>query len=99
MEKVLSLDDEEIKLACKMCSWDTYCVLPPEVDKSFVDNEIQKSIEKDKESETGMGMGSLLTTMLFAGKESTGKQCPIFTMRLKSSRDFADKIKAIMAEG
>lgn len=98
MEKALSLTDEEIKLNCKMCSWDTYCVLPPDVDKGYIDEQIKESVEKDKETDSGIGMGAIITTIMFAGKETMGRQCPIFTLQLKSSRDFADRIKTIMAE-
>ena len=46
----------------------------------------------------GMPTGSLLTALMFAGKDTSAQVCPVFALRLRSSggRKIADTFKGLM---
>ena len=95
-------------MLCATCPWDRNCVTPPSMTKADVDQQIAQATEQDKRhaeertakgQEPGMPMGSLLTALMFGGRENTATVCPVFALRLRSSggRRIADGLKDLMA--
>jgi len=50
--------------------------------------------------ETQMPVGTLMTAVLYAGKDTSAQVCPVFALRLRSSggRKIADTFKGMMQE-
>lgn len=81
---------------CMTCPWDRFCVTPPAMTAGEVDGKIEEaklSAEADVKTaraegrEYGMGslVATMVTTMLYAGKDTQADMCPVFALRLRSS--------------
>lgn len=90
-----------LELICASCPWDRLCVQPPAMSAADIDEYIEKAKAEDEArdpSGKNVGMGTLMTTLMFAGKDSSGQMCPVFSARLKSpeGREIADAIRKTM---
>lgn len=85
------------ELICAACPWDRLCVQPPTMTAADIDRLINEAEAKDKaRNPNALPAGMLMTALTFAGKDSTGHMCPVFSMRLKADRSVADTIRAAM---
>jgi len=95
-------------MLCSTCPWDRYCITPPTMTRADIEAQITKATALDeaesvKRRETGQShsdvpVGTLMATLMFAGKDTAGTLCPVFSLRLRSStgRTIADGIKGTM---
>ena len=97
----------EPALLCATCPWDRTCVTPPAMSKADIDARIAEASAEDKRHQAaraaagkdpGMPVGTLMTTLIFGGRDQAAAVCPVFALRLRSSggRQIADEIKARM---
>jgi hypothetical protein len=90
----------EARLICMTCPWDRLCLTPPSMTAGDIDREIKTATTKATESnEKNDGlMASIFSTLIFAGKDTTGELCPVFVNRLHSSdgRKVADTLREMM---
>lgn len=87
------------ELICATCPWDRLCVQPPTMTEADIQRVIAEAEAKDRAKDpTGRKMptGMLLTTITFAGRDSAGPMCPVFTLRLRGDRRVADSVRAVM---
>jgi hypothetical protein len=89
------------EVICATCPWDRLCVEPPKMSPADIERQVQKAEAEDRRrdpAERGMPMGTLLTTMLYAGKDRQGAMCPVFASRLRSpgGRKIADGLREQM---
>lgn len=96
-------------MLCTTCPWDRYCVTPPPMTKADVDKAMGDAKAKDDEQlaearaagkEPGMPVGMLVTAMVMGGRHQQAAICPVYALRLRSSRgrDLVDQVKAAMQE-
>lgn len=94
-------------MLCATCPWDRNCITPPTMSKADVDAYIAKAEREDQEraaaarlagKDPGLPAGMLMTTLTFAGRDTSAQVCPVFALRLKSSggRKMADSIRESM---
>lgn len=89
------------ELICASCPWDRLCITPPQMTGADVQRHIDKAKREDAErdpEQRGMPMGTLMTTLLFAGKDTNAQLCPVFSLKLRSpeGRQVADMLRAEM---
>lgn len=90
-----------LELICASCLWDRLCVQPPKMSAAEIDEQIKQAERKDKELDPlgqKMPAGMLMTALMYAGKDSSGEMCPVFSTRLKSpeGRQIADALRQTM---
>ena len=97
-------------LLCGSCPWDRFCITPPEMTKAEIDAKVaentllyeeQAAAAKARGEETNgmaMLMGTLMTSMLYTGKDLQATVCPVLTARMRSSegRAVVDGVRAMM---
>jgi hypothetical protein len=94
-------------MLCATCPWDRNCLTPPAMTSADVDARIAEMAEADKTEaarraalgeERPMPVGALMATLVYAGRDTTGTLCPVFSLRLRSSggRAVADLLKDTM---
>lgn len=94
-------------MLCTTCPWDRNCVTPPTMTKADINEQISQAAERDRVQAAqaraegnppGMPVGSLMTVLMFGGKDTSASVCPVFALRLKSSggRRIADSLKDLM---
>ncbi len=94
-------------MLCATCPWDRTCLAPPTMTTGEIDakvNEARAEDDKRRAEAQALGkppdmpVGSLMTALVFAGKDTSAQVCPVFTLRLRSSngRQIADGLKASM---
>jgi hypothetical protein len=85
----------EPRLLCATCPWDRYCVTPPTITKADVDRKLEEARvqdEADRRRRAAAGerpdlpVGSLLTALTFDGRHQQATICPVYALRLRSSR-------------
>lgn len=88
------------ELLCATCPWDRLCVEPPTMTRADVDQRMAEAEARDKAKGDQFPTGMLLTALTVAGRESSGKLCPVFAMRLRSidGRKVADGVRKLMRE-
>jgi hypothetical protein len=85
------------ELICATCPWDRLCVQPPTMTRAEIDRLVSDAEAKDKARDpNAMPAGMLVTALTFAGKDTSGQLCPVFSLRLKSDRGVADTIRSAM---
>lgn len=91
-------------MLCGTCPWDRNCLTPPSMTSSDIQklqdeaeeqDKIQMAEARERGEKPGMPMGSLMTALVFAGKDQQATICPVFSARLRSSsgRVIADVLK------
>lgn len=94
-------------MLCTTCPWDRTCISPPAMTPADIEAKMSESARQDEERQAAaqaagkapeMPMGSLLTALVYAGKDTSAQVCPVFVLRLRSSggRQIADAMKATM---
>jgi len=86
---------------CATCPWDRLCVQPPTMSTAEIDRRIADAEAKDRAKDPfgqQMPATTLMTALVYAGKDSTGTMCPVFTSRLTGpdGRNVADLIRHTM---
>lgn len=88
------------ELLCATCPWDRLCVEPPQMSSQDVQRHIDGAVRKasQQDPESGSPLTGLLATMIFSGKDSVGRLCPVFTLRLQGpdGRQIADGLRQQM---
>jgi len=83
------------EMLCGTCPWDRHCITPPSMTSAEVQQLQAKAKAKDEaemeaarmRGETpSMPMGTLMTALVFAGKDEQATLCPVFSARLRSSQ-------------
>jgi hypothetical protein len=106
VEEALAAGAEPAML-CTTCPWDRYCVTPPSMSKADVDRKMAEASAKDEAQlvaarSTGKDPGppiqTLMTAMVMGGRHQQASICPVYALRLRSSRgrDLVDAVKASM---
>lgn len=91
-------------MLCGTCPWDRYCVVPPSMSKADIEAQIQEAQQKDQEAnatavaagqEPKLPLETLMTAMMFGGRDTSATVCPVFALRLRSrgGRAVADHLK------
>ena len=93
-------------MLCETCPWDRLCVEPPTMTRADVERQFSDAKRQDEEARAEAGeagksrmpMASLLAAVTFAGRDTAGRMCPVFALRLRSGsgRHLADSIRARM---
>ena len=94
-------------MLCTTCPWDRICITPPTMTRADVDARIaEASQQDDAKASAARAMGApppmpgatLMTALVYAGKDITAQVCPVFVLRLRSSsgRKIADSVRASM---
>lgn len=89
------------EVICTMCPWDRLCVEPPQMSaqdiKRMADEAEQQDRARDPDGKK-MPTGMLLTTLMFAGRDTSGRLCPVFATRLRGpdGRQLADSLRQTM---
>ena len=94
-------------MLCMTCPWDRYCLTPPNMTAGQIEQHLAKSKADDlrqaeearaRGEQPGIPVGSLLTTLMVAGKDRQAELCPVFSMRLQSpdGRKIVDELKSSM---
>ena len=90
--------DEAYRIAqCKECPWYKSCVMP----MRFTAEDIRRQLESsapgmDNLQQADLNMQNLLSSMATAAQNSLLEGCPIFIDRLRTSPEFAHRIKEMM---
>jgi hypothetical protein len=90
------------QMLCMTCPWDRNCLNPPEMTSAEVDVQLAEASAKDKQAQRlnpgAMPSTTLLTALVYAGKDTALQCCPVLGLRLRSGdgRKLADKIRADM---
>lgn len=85
------------ELVCATCPWDRLCVEPPDMTAAEIDRKIKEAEAKDRlRDPNAVPAGMLMTAMVFAGKDTAGKLCPVFSLRLREDRAVADVLRTAM---
>jgi len=96
-------------MLCATCPWDRNCFSPPTMTSAEIEQRMAEAQHKDEMAakaaraegrDAGMPAGTLMTALLFAGKDTSAQVCPVFGLRLRSSggRKIADAFKSLMQE-
>lgn len=94
-----------LELICTACPWDRLCITPPTMSAAEIEQQLRQAERQDAEriqapgAKAGrMPVNTLMTAMLFAGKDTSGQLCPVFAARLRSpeGRGIADAIRTAM---
>jgi hypothetical protein len=91
---------------CRTCPWDRLCITPPEMSRAEIERKMKESEDllkapkPDGTKDNGVGqiVGSLMTSMLYNGKDTQAQVCPVLVVRMKSSegRSVVDGVRAQM---
>jgi len=96
-------------MLCATCPWDRNCITPPEMTAADIEARMKEGAAQDEKRaaearaaglDPGMPAGTLLTALMFAGRDISAYVCPVFSLRLRSSggRRIADAFKGQMQE-
>lgn len=90
-------------MLCMTCPWDRFCLTPPSMSAQEIDQHIADAKRMDaeaaaKDPQKPLPIGTLVTTMVFAGRDTQAKLCPVLAMRLKlpEGRTVVDLVKQRM---
>ena len=82
------------ELICGTCPWDRFCITPPSMTAQDVEAQMAKAKAEDERKvaeakaegkDPGMPIGSLLSAVMVAGRDTQAQVCPVFAARLRSS--------------
>ena len=106
VQKALA-DAAQPSMLCATCPWDRNCVTPPTMTKAEIEAQIEKASREDQAKadaakfiggEVPMPVGSLMTALIYGGRDTSGQLCPVFALRLRSGdgRKIADQVRSAM---
>lgn len=85
------------ELICAGCPWDRLCVQPPEMTAADVERIMTEAQAKDRARDpNALPAGTLMTALVYAGRDQTGQMCPVFSLRLEADRGVSDTIRTAM---
>lgn len=98
---------QEPHLICATCPWDRHCVLPPQMMRSEVEEANRKAREEEEQRAWAASLlgkkpefpiGTLMTAVIYAGRDVQAECCPVFALRLRTSagKVVADNLKSLM---
>jgi hypothetical protein len=96
-------------MLCATCPWDRNCFTPPTMTAADVEAQVKEALEMDRSQaetarllgrEAQMPVGTLMTALIYAGKDTSAQVCPVLALRLRSSggRKIADTFKGLMQD-
>lgn len=94
-------------MLCTTCPWDRPCITPPKMTSAEIEAQINDASTRDEEEARrltaagktpGLPGQTLMTALIYAGKDTSASVCPVFALRLRSSagRKIADSLRASM---
>lgn len=89
-------------LICASCPWDRLCVTPPALTAADIEAAVADAATRDKSAARNGGEAmpaqTLMTAMIFAGRDTAGALCPVFATRLRGpeGRQVSDSIRSMM---
>lgn len=89
-------------MLCATCPWDRNCLNPPSMTAGEVEQQIQEAVAKDEQAMAAkpgsVPVGSLMTALVYAGKDTALQACPVLGVRLRSAdgRKIADSVRSMM---
>ncbi|MCU1590055.1 MAG: hypothetical protein JWP11_1311 [Frankiales bacterium] len=94
-------------MLCATCPWDRFCLTPPTMTSDEVRAAIDKASAEDERKAhaaevagktPGMPIGMLLTAVTVSGRDTSSTCCPVFSLRLRTSRgrEAVDMVKNAM---
>ena len=87
----------ENQVECTTCTWNKMCVNQPTMTKEQMEEKIKLPDKESGEGKEEKGIfGGLLNVMMFAGKDTECRCCPVFISRLSQGPELTQKIKDIM---
>lgn len=90
------------ELLCATCPWDRLCITPPTMTSRDVDRAIETTAEKvgGSKSPTAQLSATLLSALVYGGRDKTATLCPVFRLRFASpeGRRVVDVLKPLMRE-
>lgn len=81
------------EMLCMTCPWDRFCITPPKMTRQQIEAEKVRSKTEDEAAmakartegrDGGFPMGTLLTSLLYAGKDTAADLCPVLAVRLRT---------------
>lgn len=90
------------ELVCAACPWDRLCITPPSMTSGDIERHLDEAKRKDAEDREATGdkmpMGTLMTALIFAGKDTAAQLCPVFALKLRGpeGRQVADTLRSSM---
>lgn len=91
----------EQQLSCAACPWNKHCIEPPRMTAEEVEMKIGLDVDNEpisKEKSTGVLFSSLMSAMVYAGRDKEAPVCPVFANKLRESPELSQRIKDIMKE-
>lgn len=99
-------DGADPAMLCMTCPWDRFCITPPSMSREEIDRQIEEAGRKDDEKGAqdggkSMPVATLMTALMFAGRDTQAQLCPVLAMRLKlpEGRTVVDLVKKQMQDG
>lgn len=100
-------DGAQPAMLCATCPWDRTCISPPTMTSAEIDAKMAEAAAQDDQKLAtaklvgegdGFPVGTLVTALAYAGKDTSAQICPVYALRLRSSggRQIADAMKATM---
>lgn len=93
-------DGADPDMLCMTCPWDRNCITPPDMTAGDIQAHIDKARRQDEQNKLagrgdGFPVGTLLTSVVMAGRDTSAQICPVLAMRLKlpEGREVVDLIK------
>lgn len=95
-------------MLCTTCPWDRNCVSPPDMTSGDIADRLKEAAAMDKATVAerpevagepgGAVVATLMTAMIYAGRDTSFQACPVLALRLRSGdgRKFADLVKNTM---
>lgn len=85
------------ELICAACPWDRLCITPPYMTAAEVTRRIREAEQMDAEKGE-MSVGTLMTAIVFAGRDTAAQLCPVFALKLRGpeGRAVADTLRESM---
>jgi len=72
------------ELLCSTCPWDRLCINPPTFSRSEVEEKTRPP-DEDVDIRSKDFMKSLMNVVIFAGKDTDAKICPVLAVTLSTS--------------
>lgn len=86
------------ELICAACPWDRLCITPPSMTAADIERITKEAEAKDMQrpdAGSRVPAGLLMTTLIFAGKDTAAQLCPVFALKLRGpeGRELADNMR------
>ena len=82
------------EMLCMTCPWDRFCITPPKMTRSEIEQAKDKAKQDDEAAAAkaksegrgagGLPVGVLISTLMFAGKDTAADMCPVLALRMRS---------------